>query len=407
MNISESFLTALDSLMANKMRAILTMLGVIIGVAAVIALVAIGNGVNDMITGEIQSIGSNLLFVVTDMEESGGIQALSMRDMEALADPFNVPAVKLVAAEIKGTQEVVYSGSSSLTTVSGVTSDHFAINNLSVAAGDILTDADMDDKTRTAVLGSTVATELFSDGEFPIGQSVKINGLSYEVVGVLDQKGSQLPVLDPDDKVYIPLTTAQTRLYPERSRGSERAVHTISLQVVSEDQTDAAIEQISEILRERHGIADAAGDDFTVHNQADVLESFNVITTTITLFLGAIAGISLIVGGIGIMNIMLVSVTERTREIGIRKAVGALKRDVLTQFLIESLFLSLLGGLIGVILGMFGASALSGGLGVTPTVDIGTVAMAAGFAAGVGLIFGIYPAWRASNLRPIEALRYE
>jgi len=408
MNLIESFLTALDSLLANKMRAILTMLGIIIGVAAVIALVSIGNGVNNMIVDEVQSMGSNLISISTDMEESGGKQALSVGDMEALSDSLNVPAAELVSAEVRGTQQVVYNGESLSLTVSGVSPDHFTINNLEFLLGDGLTQDDMDSKARTAVLGATTATDLFGDGEYPIGQQVKINGVSYEVVGVLEQKGSQLPTLNPDERVYIPMTTAQTRLYPERASGSERAVHAISVQVVNEDQMDAATGQIRAMLRERHELEAGDADDFAIYSQTDILDSFNTITSTFTLFLGAIAGISLLVGGIGIMNIMLVSVTERTREIGIRKAVGALKRDILIQFLIESLSLSLLGGLIGIVLGVFGANALSSGLmGVVPGINGGTISMAAGFAALVGLVFGLYPAWRAAGLRPIEALRYE
>jgi putative ABC transport system permease protein len=405
MNISESFTTALDSLLANKLRSVLTMLGVIIGVAAVIALLSIGNGVNQSITGEIQSIGTNLIIITTDLDNSGGYNALSLSDVAALSDSLNAPSLSAVAAAVQGSQEVVAGGNSQRSNVNGVTANYFAVNNLNeFQSGDGLTQQDENTQARVAVLGATLASDLF-DEQFPVGQNVKINGVSYEVVGVLAESGEGINNNDSD--VFIPLTTAQSRLFAERTRQGEKAVSTITAQAASEGETDAAIEQITETLRDQHGITYANEDDFTIFSQSDLLQTFDVITGTLTAFLGAIAGISLLVGGIGIMNIMMVSVTERTREIGIRKAVGALRRDILVQFLMESVLLSVLGGFLGMVLGW----AISAGVGqlidLETVVDAATVLLAIGFATAVGLIFGIYPAWRAAGLRPIEALRYE
>lgn len=406
MNLTESLLTAIDSITAHKLRSMLTMLGVIIGVAAVIALMAIGNGVSASITGQISSIGTNLVSISPDLENSGGYAPLSLEDVEALSNPLNAPAVSQVAASVQGNHEVVFDGTSVQTTVSGITANYFAVNNLEeFQVGDGITRNDVDTKARVAVLGAGITGDLF-DGENPVGKEVKINGVNYEVVGVLAEQGQTLGG-NPDDSVYLPVSTAQTRLYPDRTRTGQHAVSSIAVQAASEDQAGAAVTQVTAILRERHGLAAGDEDDFSVFSQTSLLETANTVTATLTAFLGAIAAISLLVGGIGIMNIMLVSVTERTREIGIRKAIGALKRDILVQFLLESMLVSLLGGFLGITLGWLIAQLAGAALDLSTVVDMSTVLLAAGFAAAVGLVFGIYPAWRAAGLRPIEALRYE
>jgi putative ABC transport system permease protein len=406
MNLTESFLTALDSILANKLRSVLTMLGVIIGVASVIALLGIGDGVNNFVADEINSIGTNLIIISTDFDNSGGYPALSLDDVEALADPLKAPALGEVAGNVQGRQFVVYGGESVQTTVAGITANFLPVNNLDeFQLGDGLTQNDLDTQARVAVLGPTVASDLFG-AEFPIGKEIRINGVGYEVVGVLEESGGGIGG-DTDSNIYLPLTTAQSRLYPDRTRTGDKAVTTIYAQAGSSEQVDAAIEQISETLREQHGIAYAADDDFSILDQASLLEIAGTITGTLTAFLGAIAAISLVVGGIGIMNIMLVSVTERTREIGIRKAIGALKRNILAQFLLESMALSLVGGLLGILLGWAVSSLAASLLAIPVSIALWTIFLSASFAAGVGLIFGIYPAWRAASLRPIEALRYE
>jgi putative ABC transport system permease protein len=406
MNISESFLSALDSLLANKLRSALTMLGVIIGVAAVIALLSLGNGFSAYITSEIQAIGTNLIVVIPNTEVTNGAQTLTAEDAAALADPVLAPAIARVSPTVQGNQQVSYGNQNKRTGVLGVTGDHFPINNIQVELGNAFSEADLIGRARVAVLGNGIAQEFFGDN-YPIGESIKINGAAYEVIGVVEPRGGP-PGVSGNDDVFIPLSTAQSRIYPNRTTDGKRSVSSISVQAASEDQVDAAIDQITLILRDRHNIAYSADDDFRIFSQSDLLATFGSITTALTLFLGAIAGISLLVGGIGIMNIMLVSVTERTREIGIRKAVGALRRDILSQFLIESLFLSLLGGSIGIGLGI-GISFLVVNFveDVTPVIDASTILLATGFSAGVGLVFGIYPAWRAARLQPIEALRYE
>ena len=325
--------------------------------------------------------------------------------MAALSDQLRVPDVTEVAATAGGAFAVTAGGNSTRTSVEGVTANYFRVNNLDeFAAGDTLTDNDVATQGRVAVIGDQVAQDLFPDS-FPVGQSVKINGASYEVVGVLVSSGSAFS--NTDGTVYVPITTAQARLVTNRTRQGEKSVDSIVAQASSAERNEVALEQITAVLREEHGIAYADEDDFRLFSQSDLLDTAGQITGMLTAFLGAIAGISLLVGGIGIMNIMLVSVTERTREIGIRKAVGALRRDILTQFLLESVVLSLIGGIAGIILGWAIATVAGRAIDLAAPLDVATVLLATGFATAVGLVFGIYPAWRAAGLRPIEALRYE
>ncbi len=406
MNFSESFLTALDSILANKMRAVLTMLGVIIGVASVITLMALGTGFTSDITGQIADIGTNLLTVSTDFDNSGGYKTLSMSDVDALSNPLNTPDIDSVSANVTGMQIVVANGESMNTTVSGITANFLEMGGLTeFQLGGDLTENDVDTKARVAVLGAGIASDLFGE-TFPIGEDVKINGVSYEVVGVLEESGGGLAG-NTDDSLFLPLTTAQSRIYTERTRGGDKILSSIVANAAGAEQVESAIKQVTLTLRDTHSISYGDDDDFSIFDQTSLLETINTVTASLTAFLGAIAAISLLVGGIGIMNIMLVSVTERTREIGIRKAVGALRRDILAQFLLESLVLSLLGGGIGVMLGWGLALIGSALFDIVAIVELSTVMMSFGFAAAVGLIFGGYPAWRAANLRPIEALRYE
>lgn len=406
MTFFESLRAAATGLATNKMRAALTILGIIIGVASVVALMSVGEGVQAMITGEIQGLGANLLLVTADQPDDTTAQVyITTADAEALADPYNVPALLAVAPAMQRQLRVTHGDEAVTVNISGTTSEFDDVRVLDLAIGGFLTMADLDDQARVAVLGWGTYVDLFAEGEYPVGQSVAIDGIRFEVVGVLEEQGG---FGNDDDTIYIPLSTAQTRFFPQRTLSGERPLAAIYVSAVDETQVDAAALQIAAVLRERHGLASGEPDDFRITSQQAILDLATQITGVLTIFLGAIAGISLLVGGIGIMNIMLVSVTERTREVGIRKAVGATKRDILLQFLVEAIVLSLLGGLLGIGLGMAGADVISRlSPDLTTKVTVATVALAAGVASAVGLVFGVYPAFRAANLHPIEALRYE
>jgi putative ABC transport system permease protein len=415
MQIWESVRIALRALTANKMRSILTMLGIIIGVGAVIALLSVGHGFEQYITEQFESLGTNMLFVIPGQLESEGPgsarsgqrqQPLTMGDAEALADPFLVPDVEAVAPEY-GRSGAALRGKKEIgTSISGVTSEYESVRNFEPVMGEFIAQEHVNGRSRVAVIGDTVAEELFDEDEYPIGQTIKLNDVPFKVIGVLEEKGGG-GFGDEDNVVMIPISTAQTRLFDAGSVRGDLIISVIFIQVDTQDKMDAVADRITEVLRERHRISFRDDDDFTVVNQADLIQVFGQFTAVFTTVLGAIAGISLLVGGIGIMNIMLVSVTERTREIGIRKAVGAKRRDILLQFLIEAMVLSMLGGFVGILLGYGASMALAGLVDLQTVVTMGAILLATSFSAAVGLFFGIYPATRAARLNPIDALRYE
>jgi putative ABC transport system permease protein len=413
MNFFESIRIAFRSLRANRMRAGLTMLGIIIGVAAVIALQGIGQGAQNAINSQIESMGTNLLFIQPGSTQQGGVRtatgsaaSLTLEDARALADPASVPSVAAVAPETDAFAQVVAGSQNINVRIAGVTPEYETVRNMPVESGDFIQQAHVDSSSAVAVLGSTAASELF-DGADPIDQTIYVNRVPFRVIGVLKSKGGGIS--NSDDTVLVPITTAQTRLTGNRFSRGGHVVSSINVQVIDKNNMSQAIEEISAVLRERHRII--YDDDFRVQNQQDMLQSVTQIMSILTLFLSSIAGISLLVGGIGIMNIMLVSVTERTREIGIRKAAGALGRDVLAQFLVEAIVLSVLGGALGILLGVGIGKLVSGinmgGMTLTAQVQLNSVLLAVAFSAAVGLFFGVYPAWRAAKLHPIDALRYE
>jgi putative ABC transport system permease protein len=412
MNLAESFRVALRALGANKLRSALTMLGIVIGVAAVIALMAAGQGVQVFVTEQFQGIGSNLLFVLPNVGQNtrfGGttsLRSLTMGDVRALSDPLRLPDVARVAPQIDRNGTVSAGGRQTFTTIQGVTPEFVAVRKWRPAMGEFITPQDVEGRSRVAVLGKTVVETLFPDNPVPLGETVRINNVPFRVVGVMEEKGGTFT--DQDNTVFVPLTTAQSRLFSMRAPNGEYRVSYILVEAISEDRMDAAAEQIRVVLRERHRIAFEDEDDFIVLSQADLIQTFGNITGVLTVFLGAIAGISLLVGGIGIMNIMLVSVTERTREIGLRKAVGARRHDILVQFLMEAVTLALAGGLMGIGIGFAGAQVISALVeNFRSVVTPQAVLLATLVSAAVGLASGLYPAWRASRLNPIDALRYE
>jgi putative ABC transport system permease protein len=410
MNLSENFRIALRALSANKMRSILTMLGIIIGVGAVVALMAIGQGATASITSQVEGIGSNQITVFPGRlqrgPDSGAIQpaVLYLDDYAALKrDLKNITAI---VPSIETNAMVTYEKETSNVQVTATTPDYLPVNAYELARGQNFTAADVQRATRVAVIGSETATNLFS-GLNPVGRKIKIGGVSFEVVGVLAEKGSG-GFGNADDLILIPLETGYDRLESGTLvRSGQKTVTGIAFSAASAEVVDQVMIDAERILRREHGLRPTEESDFTLFSQTQLLSSLSTITATLTIFLGAIAGISLLVGGIGIMNIMLVSVTERTKEIGLRKAVGAKRSVILTQFLVETLLLSMTGGLLGVLLGWGIAAAVTAANLITAQVTWDSIALAFGFSAAVGLFFGIYPAWRASRLRPIEALRYE
>ncbi|HEY3229148.1 MAG TPA: ABC transporter permease [Roseiflexaceae bacterium] len=413
-SLAETLGIALGSLASNKLRTLLTALGVIIGVAAVVALLAIGRGSQESITSAITANGANLLTVRPGASNAGGVagqvgsaQTLTTDDAKALSDPQNVPDANLVSPEYNSGGQLVAGSQNLGARITGATPTYLAIHNLSLAEGDFISDDQVSSTANVAVVGANIAATLFPSGD-ALGQTVRINRQGFKVIGVLAPQGGS-GFGSQDDGVIVPLSTAQRRLFGGRAiQGGATLVSNIVVQASDQNSVAKALEEVTQTLRDRHELpANGSADDFSVINQQDILNSVIQTTQTLTLFLGAIAAISLIVGGIGIMNIMLVSVRERTREIGLRKAIGAREGDILKQFLIEALTISLLGGLIGLLVGVLIALAvnLSGQIRAAPTFS--AAALAVGFAMAVGLFFGIAPAGSAARLDPIEALRQD
>jgi len=400
----ESFLMAWASLVANKLRSLLTMLGIIIGVAAVIALVSIGNGVKQDIENSISSLGSNLLVVLPGAPRTpgarpsqGSMKSLKISDYEAIA---KLEGVKAASPMTNGSYVVIYQNKNWTTSVAGVNANFQDVNNWTMTSGRFFSDKNVQNRERVAVVGQTVVKNLFAD-EDPVGKEIRVKNIPFRVIGVLKSKGNGTMGNDQDDTVLIPYTTSM-----ERVEGIDylRRVYVVAKDDEGIDRLQADIENL---LRVRHNIKDTNLDDFNIQNMKSIMETVAQTTGTFTLFLGAVAAISLVVGGIGIMNIMLVSVTERTREIGVRKALGATYSVIVTQFLIEAVVISLMGGFIGIAFGI-GASKVIGMVsGMSTVVSVPTIIMSFAFSMAIGLIFGIYPARKAAKLNPIDALHYE
>lgn len=408
MNVLQSFWEALESLSANKLRSGLTVLGIVIGVAAVIAMISIGRGAQNTITGSIQGIGTNLIFVFRGgSEEVRNPKPITFGDADAIADPFQAPSVAAVAPLLQGQIEATFGGETANTTIQGITPEFSQVRNRTVIEGEFINEAHILGRSSVALLGIDTADKLFGRTSGLNGETIRIEGQPFRVIGILEERGGS-SFNNEDDLILVPITTAQTRLL---RRSTSDRVDILMVQARDAESVPSASQEIAQILRYRHR-TDIGADDFTILTQQDFLDTAATITGVLTIFLGGIAAISLLVGGIGIMNIMLVSVTERTREIGLRKALGARKIDILIQFLTESSVLSLIGGLIGISLGWaisiaVGRIAAASETPINPAIGIDTILLATLFSTAVGLFFGLYPANRAANLEPVEALRYE
>jgi putative ABC transport system permease protein len=408
MNVWQAILEAFESLSANKVRASLTILGIVIGVAAVIAMVSVGRGAQATITDSINGIGTNLIFVFRGgSQDVRNPKPITLTDAEAIADPFQAPSVVAVAPVIQDNGKVTFGRENTTTNITGVTPDYAQVRRYSLTEGEFINQEEMLGQASVVLLGSDVADKLFGRQDGLVGETVRIEGQPFRVIGVLQSKGGS-GFSNADNQVLVPFTTAQARLIRHSTTDQ---VDLLLVEAISPKAVPAASDEVAQILRARHRTAIGA-DDFTILTQQDFLTTASTITNVLTIFLGGVAAISLLVGGIGIMNIMLVSVTERTREIGLRKAVGAHKADIMIQFLAESSVLSLIGGVIGIILGYtiafgVGQIAKANNAAITPSIGIDIILIATLFSTAVGLFFGLYPANRAASLEPVEALRYE
>jgi putative ABC transport system permease protein len=410
MNIAASVQIALRALRVNKLRSALTMLGIIIGVSAVIAMMAVGAGAREQIAAQIRSIGSNVIIILSGSTTSGGIRIgsgsiLTLTEDDATAIGREVPAVEAAAPTMRGTGQVVFRNQNWSTVIQGATPEYLVVREWPVVSGRDIMPQDVDGAAKVVLLGQTVAGNLFGDAD-PVGEIIRIKNVPFTVVGVLAAKGQSAFGQDQDDIVLIPLSTAKRKVLGV-SQANPRSVGAILIRAWEPEGIPEAVEEITALLRQRHRLQPWQDDDFTVRNLSEVFAAQEESARTMSLLLGAIASVSLLVGGIGIMNIMLVSVTERTREIGIRMAVGARERDILTQFLIEAVTLALIGGIIGITLGVGGSALLSLLAQWETLIAPQAILLAFLFSTVVGVFFGYYPARKAASLDPIEALRYE
>ncbi len=393
---------------ANRLRTLLTMLGMVIGVSAVILMLAIGQGAQQRVQESIASMGSNLFIVLSGSVTSGGLRmgsgaaaSLTLADAQAIEE---LPSIGAVAPIASGTAQLVYGSNNWSTQVLGTTPSYLTVRDWTLESGSNFADSDLRSATRVALLGKTVVKNLFGEGDDPVGKTIRVRNSPYIVLGVLASKGQSLDGRDQDDTVLVPVTTAQRKLFGSRVAGSVRL---IMVQAESAEAMPSAEKAMTDLMRQRHRIREGADDDFTIRNLTAVADAAEQTAKVMSLMLGAIASVSLLVGGIGIMNIMLVSVTERTREIGIRMAIGARGKDILLQFLLEAIIISVIGCLIGVLLGVGGALAVNMITGTAVVITPWSIVMAFAVAAAVGIFFGWYPARKAAGMKPIDALRYQ
>lgn len=406
MDIKELIAEAFNTLRVNKLRTFLAVLGIVIGIGSVIALISLGSGSQKAITDSIESLGANLLTVIPGSTKSGFVQGggsattLTLSDAQALSSSPTITNVSQVSPEYSGRAQITANGKNTNTQVTGGLAVYANVHKIEISSGRFLTSSDDARQLKVAVIGPTVASDLFGDSANPVGQSIRIKGQSFKVIGVTKSKGGS-GLGNQDDVIYVPLSVAQKVLFGSTSLTS------ISVEAKNSDVMTAAEDQVGYLLLDRHKISDPTNADFSIFSQNDILNTANSITGTFTALLSGIAAISLVVGGIGIMNIMLVTVTERTREIGLRKALGAKRKDITTQFLIESAILTFAGGIVGMIVGILISLVLSKLISIPFVISGGAVALAIGVSTATGIIFGWYPARRAAGLEPIEALRYE